>query len=195
MAARAHTSRGGRERGQALAEFAVILPVFALLVFGLLEAGRMVHADSALAQAAREGARVAAAEAGWVGLPGAGCVSDGSAIDASNPGAHVCPADVAALRSHVDAAAGRMIVAVGAIDDLYLSCNAGDGTDPAPEGEWTDGVDGAGNGCTDGSGNAMGAAGDLVSVRVVYTYEPFVPVIASIIGSLEMSGSATMVIN
>ena len=48
-----------RVRGQALAEFAIALPVFLLLVFGLIDGGRMVIDYSTLANASRNAARVA----------------------------------------------------------------------------------------------------------------------------------------
>ena len=51
-----------RGRGQTLAEFALILPVFVLLILGLLDFGRVVYADHTLAQAAREAARVGVVE-------------------------------------------------------------------------------------------------------------------------------------
>ena len=50
--------------GQALVEFALILPVFLLLLFGLIDVGRYVYMNTVLSQAAREGARLGAAEAG-----------------------------------------------------------------------------------------------------------------------------------
>lgn len=55
------TSRLGRarERGQALVEFALIFPVFILLLFGILDLGRAIYAYNTVADAAREGARVA----------------------------------------------------------------------------------------------------------------------------------------
>jgi len=43
-----------------LAEFALVLPVLALLIFGLLDLGRAVYVYNTLANAARAGARVAA---------------------------------------------------------------------------------------------------------------------------------------
>lgn len=45
-------------RGQALLELALILPVLLLLVFGIIEFGRVFHAYLVVTQAAREGARV-----------------------------------------------------------------------------------------------------------------------------------------
>ena len=45
--------------GQSLVEFALILPIFFLLLFGILDFGRAVYAYHTLNSAAREGARVA----------------------------------------------------------------------------------------------------------------------------------------
>jgi Flp pilus assembly protein TadG len=46
-----------RSRGQALVEFAIILPIFALLLFALLDFGRVIYAQQTITQDAREGAR------------------------------------------------------------------------------------------------------------------------------------------
>jgi Flp pilus assembly protein TadG len=46
-------------RGQSLVEFGLILPVFLLIVFGIIDFGRAVFAYSTLNSAAREAARVA----------------------------------------------------------------------------------------------------------------------------------------
>jgi Flp pilus assembly protein TadG len=46
-----------RSRGQALVEFAIIVPVFMLLLFALLDFGRVIYAQQTIAQDAREGAR------------------------------------------------------------------------------------------------------------------------------------------
>lgn len=181
------------ERGQTLVEFAVAIPVFMLLLTGVFDGGKLVYTNSALSQAAREGARLAATEAGWIGVPGAACVNDRTAITNARPGAHVCPTDVAAFKSHVAEAVERMTVALGPIAAVHLSCNAGNGGDPVPTGDWTEAS--GGNGCHDGSGNAVSSTGDLVSVRIEYTYQPFTPIITSAIGSVPLSGAATMVIN
>lgn len=44
-------------------EFAVAIPIFLLLVFGLIDLGRLVYVNNAIAQAAREGARWGAVQA------------------------------------------------------------------------------------------------------------------------------------
>lgn len=46
-------------RGQSLVEFALILPIFVLLLVGILDFGRAVFAFNTLNNAAREGGRVA----------------------------------------------------------------------------------------------------------------------------------------
>ena len=48
------------ERGQALVEFALLVPVLLLLIFGAIEFGRVFHATHVITSAAREGARAAA---------------------------------------------------------------------------------------------------------------------------------------
>ena len=46
-------------RGAAAVEFAIIAPVFFLLIFGMIEFGRMVMVQQILTNASREGARIA----------------------------------------------------------------------------------------------------------------------------------------
>jgi len=58
---RAMTSMDGRrsQSGEALVEFALILPILLVLSLGMLDFGRAFHAKSLVDQAAREGCRVA----------------------------------------------------------------------------------------------------------------------------------------
>ena len=50
----------GSERGSAAVEFALLVPVLLLIVFGIIDFGRALNAQETLTQAAREGARLAA---------------------------------------------------------------------------------------------------------------------------------------
>jgi Flp pilus assembly protein TadG len=50
---------GARDRGSAAVEFALLLPVLLLLLFGVIDFGRAINAQITLTQAAREGARLA----------------------------------------------------------------------------------------------------------------------------------------
>lgn len=54
--------RVASKRGQALVEFAMVMPVFVLLLFALLDFGRVVYAMNTVNQASREAARFAAIE-------------------------------------------------------------------------------------------------------------------------------------
>ncbi len=47
----------GRPRGQSLVEFALVIPIFLLIVFALIDMGRLVYINNALAEGAREGTR------------------------------------------------------------------------------------------------------------------------------------------
>jgi len=51
--------RHPRRRGQALVEFALILPVLLVILLGTVDAGRLIFAYNAVANAAREGGRTA----------------------------------------------------------------------------------------------------------------------------------------
>ncbi|MBA3236662.1 MAG: pilus assembly protein [Chloroflexi bacterium] len=54
------TSRShARRRGQALVEFALVIPIFLLMMVALFDLGRAVFAYNTLTNAAREGARIA----------------------------------------------------------------------------------------------------------------------------------------
>jgi len=55
---------GERHRGQALVEFAIVLPVFFLLVAGMFDFGLGIYSDLTLVNAAREGARLGAIDPG-----------------------------------------------------------------------------------------------------------------------------------
>jgi Flp pilus assembly protein TadG len=51
--------RGQKRRGQALVEFALVIPIFLLVLVAIFDLGRAVFAYNTLTNAAREGARMA----------------------------------------------------------------------------------------------------------------------------------------
>ncbi len=61
MGHRRVAGRRGR-RGQALVEFALVLPIFLLIIFGMVDIGRYVYLTNAFNEAAREGARYGSVE-------------------------------------------------------------------------------------------------------------------------------------
>ncbi len=166
--------RRARRRGQGLVEFALVIVPFLMLLFGVIDAGRLVYLNSTLSQAAREGARLGAVEAGW--LPPA---FQDSTCNLAN-GA-VCPADVATLRTHITAAANRMMAPFGSVANVYTSCDPASGTPPT--GTWTSTT------C------ATHSTRDLISVRTTSTFTPITPIVGNILGNVLLSGSATMSIN
>lgn len=166
-----------RPSGQTLVEFALVLPLFLLLLFAVIDGGRLVYENSVVSQAAREGARLAAVEAGWIGS------SDPACGTVNGP---VCPAGVAtgtpSLKGDVLAAANRMTTPFGRVADahLFISCTAQGG---GPSGAWT------------GVSCASPTAGSIVSVRVEMPWSPLTPIVGQILGSVWLTGSATMTIN
>jgi hypothetical protein len=80
----------GRTRGQALVEFALVLPILILILMGLFDFGRAVFAYNSLSNSARDGARVAIVDQTMVaGVPaGAQAAADqaiGLGLDATDP--------------------------------------------------------------------------------------------------------------
>ena len=191
------TARRSGGAGQSLVEFSLVLPLFILILMGLIDGGRFVYTDTTLSQAAREAARVGAVEAGWVGIPlsTAGCVTNLAAITAANPGAHVCPPTVASMKADIVSAANSMVAGLGAITaaNVYLSCNTGQAGDLPPTGSWTESS--GGNGCVDGAGNSVATQGDVLSVRITYTFTAITPAFSAIGFTSGRSRSASMVVN
>ncbi len=57
------TTRRRRQRGFGMVEFAIVIPVVLLVVFGMIDFGRAIQINSTVAEAARQGARQMAANA------------------------------------------------------------------------------------------------------------------------------------
>ncbi len=74
-----------REAGQGIAEFALVFPVIALLIFAVIDCGRAVYAYNTVANAAREGARVAAVNQLDPGNSLTGCNEDMPIEDITSP--------------------------------------------------------------------------------------------------------------
>ena len=60
------TPKGRSERGQSLVEFALVLPIFLVLVLGIIDFGLGLKSWITITNAAREGARYAAVTCGEV---------------------------------------------------------------------------------------------------------------------------------
>jgi Flp pilus assembly protein TadG len=99
-----HQERSSEERGQTLVEFAALLPVLCLLLFGIIQFGVVFHDYLAVTDASRVGARKAAVSrhVGDTGaaaetaalnaaasLKGTGLAADCTSSDWSTPGTDV----------------------------------------------------------------------------------------------------------
>jgi len=100
------------ERGQAIVELAIILPVLAVILFGILDFGRILNYDNDLNQMAADGARFAAVNR----IPPAvnGCTGT------SMTDRIACQADTAELRD------GSGAVTAEASAVVYTTGNTGD---------------------------------------------------------------------
>jgi Flp pilus assembly protein TadG len=86
-----------RDRGAAAVEFALLLPVVLLIVFGIIDFGRALNAQITITQAAREGARldalnqanvVSRTQAAATGLSGVGVTVVSACPPGSGPTAN-----------------------------------------------------------------------------------------------------------
>ena len=84
------------DRGSVAVEFALVLPILLLVVFGIIDFGRMLNAQITLTQAAREGARWAA-----LGQPGVG-----GRVTAAAPGLSPAPSTTVVSSCPANAAVG-----------------------------------------------------------------------------------------
>lgn len=78
-------SRRSKTRGQAMVEFAIIFPVFILLLVGMFDFGRVVWVNNTLATAAREAARYAIVHGTKSDCP-VGPAAAGTVIPVAGPG-------------------------------------------------------------------------------------------------------------
>jgi hypothetical protein len=173
MSMRLATSK--RSRGQALVEFALVIPVFLVMLFAVIDAGRLIYLNSTVSQAAREAARLASVEASWIGSSDPACGMSGGPV---------CPANASGLTTHAVSAANRMMSPFAPVGtaDLTMRCD----TSSPPSGSWS------GNTCAPG---ANASSGSVVSVRVRSTFVPLTPVLSQLVGPIVLSGSASMGIN
>jgi hypothetical protein len=161
-----------RRRGQSLVEFALVLPIFLLLIMGVVDAGRLVYMNSTLSNAAREGARTGSVEARWMPPNNTGACGGASGLK--------CPATQAALLADIKATADYMNTPFGPVAAAYMRCTAAGSVAPAV---------GTNTTCSPNS------TGSQLTVRVTQTWSALTPLIGQIIGTRTLEGSSTFVIN
>lgn len=154
-----------RPRGQALVEFALILPIFILLLVGVFDLGRGVYVFSTVNNAAREAVRLAIVDQncdaiGQVAEQHAASVDVSWSYDGSLTPAAAC-----------DAASG----------DIHIQFLEPDYS----------GADTFADSCDPGQVDPNGPRLSCVAqVTVEYGYTPATPIIGNIIGSLTLTGTS-----
>ena len=154
------------ERGQSLAEFALIAPLFFMLLFGIIEGGRFIFYYETLSNATREGARYAIVN-GERSLTCSTGPDDGTSSTSCDPTGD----DV------VDKVRRSAIGMVGSDIDVdrcwwYSSCDFKSGL------------------ATYGDGNYL--RGATVTVRATYTYSSILPLP---LPNITVEAESSLVIN
>jgi Flp pilus assembly protein TadG len=156
-----------RTRGQALVEFALVAPLFFVLLFGIIEVGRFIFYYEVLNNATREGARYAIVNG--ANSP-TGCANGGSTGPAAPDTTSCDPTGEDVVQKVRDAAIGVLGTGV-AVQRCwwYVACDFG----------------------THGDGdNARGAN---VTVAASYTYQTLVPLVP--LPSITVTAESSLVIN
>ncbi len=196
LARAARAQRDGQdERGTGLVEFAMILPVFMILLLGMLEFGFVFDQALTIQYATREGARVGAAMANGGGALGCGSGKSPNAADVDptivaavnrvlrSQGSRVKISSVPTIRIYKATAAGTEVT--GAVDIWNYAPGAG----PTVDGVVLDyrlastGWDA----CSRTNGNPANSVG----VSLTYTYQMVTP-LGSLLRFFGGSGASTL---
>jgi TadE-like protein len=198
---RAHGAEG--ERGQGLVEFAMLVPVFLLILLGLLEFGFVFDQQMTLAYGTREGARSGAAF--------------GAGNAATMPCAEVDKNIIAAVERVLKGPGSRLTLAPSTRIQIYRATSSGGisggavntwtytpGTGPSVDGQALDfsASSVAWNACGRKPDGTVGSPPDSIGVSIVYTYR-FVTPLSAVVGffgpngpsSLQISDKTVMALN
>jgi hypothetical protein len=189
------------ERGQAVTEMALMLPLLFVLVLGVIELTTAIHEAMTIAAATREGARVAGALVNGGGT--LGCGSDqspnASTVDPlviaavqrvlTGSGAQISLADVSAIRIYKSTPSGTEMS--GFANQWTYAANAG----PLIAGQRLDFVEqsSAWQACSRNNVSPADSAG--ISVRYLYRGRTPLRYFIPGLGSINISDSAVMPLN
>ncbi len=111
--------KSSKENGAVAVEFALVLPIFLMLVFGIVEFGRAYNIQVSLSEAARETARYTAIHSSEAGFSAANAKAVG--ISAA-PSVALAPANIQiAYSSGTACAAGQSVVVTINVVTPYLT--------------------------------------------------------------------------
>jgi hypothetical protein len=189
------------ERGQAVTEMVLLLPLLLVLVLGVIEFATAIHEGITVAAATREGARVAGALVNGGGTLGCGSGEspNASTVDPliiaavervlTGSGAQISLPDVSAIRIYKSTASGAETS--GLANQWVYSANAG----PLIAGQHLDFVQqsSAWSACSRNNVSPADSAG--ISIRYVYRGRTPLRYFIPGLGSLNMTDSAVMPLN
>jgi len=155
-------------RGQALVEFALVIPLFLAIVFGIVDLGRGVWAADTAAHAASEAARFAIVHGGSANDP---CPVGPLAPTWVGP-LGTCPHPSPSIQSIIDTATNAAI-ASGAVPTV-TACY--------------------GTGCSGNTSTGTNARGTPVTVKVTIHVTLFTGALLGV-SNFDVSSTATMVVN
>lgn len=152
-----------RPRGQSLVEFALVLPVLFLIIFGILDLGRAVYIYNTLSNAARQGVRVAS-------------------VDQNDANGQCDPLDRTSWS----------IVACVKLAGISLNLRTQDISDicyyDASQFSDCDGTQLKGDSCTQKAVSST----CIARVTVDYPYVPLTPIIGDLVGTMQLSSTSEM---
>ena len=162
----------GRSEGQALVEFALVLPILILLLVGIFDFGRAVYAFNTVNNAAREGVRLAIVDQN--------CNAVGQAARQH--------ASSISVEWVYDASLTKGAACFGNAQDVHIQfLEAGyTGDDSGPPQDFNDSCD-----PDQLIGPTTGTrVGCIAEVTVTYRYTAATPIIGNLIGTLTLEGVA-----
>ncbi len=180
--------KASRQRGQSVVEFALILPVLAVMLSALLEFGLAMDSDMALEAASREGAR-AGASLGNGGTQG-GCPN--SLVD--DPATGV---DATIVRTVQTSLSGAGVDLRSVTIWIYGTNSSGNANTSIDKYAWAAGSFTSSNGhpyaaCGRHDGTFGGGNYDSIAVQIQYTYTSRTGLLALFTGGLPMTAKAVM---
>lgn len=174
-------TRRSRWAGQGMTEFALVMPVLLLLLFGIVDFGRAIYYYIGASEAVAESIR-------WSTLSSSGNPSDSDVLNAALPQAPYltlapCPNGLVA---------GSITGSGAPVPNpgqgwMYITAPPGGNADGAnsPGGETVTKVPPC-------SGSVPASVGDRLQVTVIYNFQPLTPLIQNIVGSRILLTSSSI---
>jgi Flp pilus assembly protein TadG len=171
-----------KDKGQGIAELALVLPVLLMVVFGMIEMARLVQTYLAVQHAAREGARYAV-----VGLPSEDecATAYGHSCTARLPNGDVCPTEYSAFRTEAIKDKAREAAIGLPWDPSVTNASA-----PRYLGVW---VQGQPSFYDEALMDCPGVPGARVRVRVFFNLPVITPILSGIMPTIQVSAETEMI--